>query len=321
MYKQHVRNISETRRNDLRTRLGPTLYRQRQNLQLHHSTHVFDRHGQTFTHLENVETLHTVLRLLLKATGLYGLGLRNFLDIRVEENEFRLAGLPRVFDGFTILQLSDLHLDLEPRLCEAISERIEGLEYDLCVITGDFRDKTIGSFTRTRELMAKVMPHIRPPAYAILGNHDFIEIVPDLEEMGLRFLLNENAMIERDGAAIYLVGIDDPHFYETDNFEGACRDVPHDAVTLLLAHTPEVYRQAAACGLDIMLCGHTHGGQICLPGGLALVHNTVAPRRMNIGAWQFNALQGYTSRGTGSSGVPARFNCPPEVTLHRLKRA
>jgi predicted MPP superfamily phosphohydrolase len=100
----------------------------------------------------------------------------------------------------------------------------------------------------------------------------------------------------------------------------AYQGIPDDAVSVLLAHSPEIYRDAAFAGFDVMLCGHTHAGQIRLPGAIALTYNSAAPRYTGDGSWSFDLMQGYTSAGTGSSVVPARFNCPPEITLHRLSR-
>ena len=90
--------------------------------------------------------------------------------------------------------------------------------------------------------------------------------------------------------------------------------------SILLSHTPEVYRQAAHAGFDLMLSGHTHGGQICLPGGVPLTLDSGC-RAIGAGAWRYDAMAGYTSVGAGSSIVPVRFNCPPEITLHRLHRS
>ena len=89
--------------------------------------------------------------------------------------------------------------------------------------------------------------------------------------------------------------------------------------SILLSHTPEIYRQAAHAGFDIMLSGHTHGGQICLPGGIAVTLDSVLPRRLGSGAWRHGGMTGYTSKGAGCSIIPVRFNCPPEITLHHLK--
>ena len=114
--------------------------------------------------------------------------------------------------------------------------------------------------------------------------------------------------------------MDDPHFYATDNLQKARAAIPSGAASILLAHSPELYRDAAAAGYDFMLSGHTHGGQLCLPGRRPLITNAACPRPMLYGPWRHGAMQGYTSAGTGSCGVPVRFNCPPEFTLHRLRQ-
>jgi predicted MPP superfamily phosphohydrolase len=88
----------------------------------------------------------------------------------------------------------------------------------------------------------------------------------------------------------------------------------------LLSHTPEIYRQAAHAGYDLLLGGHTHGGQICLPGSIPITLDAVLPRRMGSGAWKYHHMAGYTSVGVGSSIVAVRINCPPEITLHQLQR-
>jgi predicted MPP superfamily phosphohydrolase len=90
---------------------------------------------------------------------------------------------------------------------------------------------------------------------------------------------------------------------------------------VLLSHTPALFREAAAQGFAGMLCGHTHGGQICLPGGIPILTDTTAPRRLARRAWTYRGMAGYTSVGCGCSVVDARFHCPPEVTLHTLRAA
>ena len=166
-----------------------------------------------------------------------------------------------------------------------------------------------------------VRPHLRSPVYAVLGNHDSLRMVPHLETMDIRVLLNESVEIERGGAAIHLAGVDDPHYFRGDNMEKAVEGIPPDAVSVLLAHSPEIYKQAAHAGFSLMLCGHTHGGQICLPGGFPLIVNARCARRYCKGAWSYQALAGYTSVGSGVSIVDVRLNCPPEITLHRLRAA
>ena len=200
-----------------------------------------------------------------------------------------------------------------------LGEIVDRLEYDLCVLTGDFRGKTFGPFDATLDGMARVQAHLRTPVYAVLGNHDTIRMVPGLEAMGIRMLINECAPIEHSGECVYLAGVDDAHFYRADNLEKARSLIPAGKFSILLSHTPEIYQQAEAAGFDLMLSGHTHGGQICLPGSVPITLDSVLPRRMGSGAWRYRGMIGYTSAGAGSCIVAVRFNCPPEITLHRLR--
>jgi predicted MPP superfamily phosphohydrolase len=104
-----------------------------------------------------------------------------------------------------------------------------------------------------------------------------------------------------------------------DNIEKAASGMPHDEFSILVSHTPEIYRQAAHADFDLLLSGHTHGGQICLPGGIPITLDSTLPREFGSGPWKYHGMIGYTSAGAGTSIVPARFNCPPEITLHHLR--
>jgi uncharacterized protein len=163
-----------------------------------------------------------------------------------------------------------------------------------------------------------VREHLKDPVYGVLGNHDTVCMVPGMEEMGIRMLLNESETIIRGDQRIHLAGIDDAHYYRVDNIEKAASDFPHDAFSILLSHTPEVYRQAAHADFNLLLSGHTHGGQICLPGSIPITLDSVLPRHMGSGPWRYQNLIGYTSVGAGTVIVPVRLNCYPEITLHHL---
>jgi hypothetical protein len=169
--------------------------------------------------------------------------------------------------------------------------------------------------------MARVCAGLKGTIYGVLGNHDTICMVPGLEALGIRMLLNESDVIERDGQRLHLSGIDDAHFYGMDDIEKAAAAIPRDEFSILITHTPEVYRQAADAGFNLLLSGHTHGGQICLPGGIPITLDSILPRSLGSGPWQYRDMIGYTSVGAGSSVVPVRFNCPPEITLHHLHRS
>jgi predicted MPP superfamily phosphohydrolase len=228
--------------------------------------------------------------------------------------------LPPAFEGFRLLHLSDLHLDLDAALANALYAKVGEVSYHACIITGDFRAETHGPSGPCLEAVARLMTFLHPPVYGILGNHDYLEMTPPLEALGIHMLLNENTAIEREGERIYLMGVDDPHFYEAENFDKALAGIPDGKVRLLLAHSAEIYRQALAAGVDYLFCGHTHGGQLCFPWGQPVSNNARQPRVMLRGAWNWYGLRGYTSLGSGCSMLPVRLFAPPEITLHTLRR-
>jgi uncharacterized protein len=120
---------------------------------------------------------------------------------------------------------------------------------------------------------------------------------------------------------LWLIGLDDAHFYGLHDFDKALQGTATDAAKILLVHSPELIPQAAARGFGLYLTGHTHAGQLCLPGGHPVLLNARCARRYTAGPWQFNGMSGYTSAGVGSSGIFARFFCPPEIVIHTLHRA
>jgi hypothetical protein len=301
----------------LQARIGRVHLRQRLGLEGDHDAHVL-RRGTHFFHLENWYSVHTLLRVALTLVGLHRRGRRNVLRIQLRRNAVGLADLPAAFDGYTLLHLSDLHLDLSEEYLVHLIDCVRRLDYDVCVLTGDFRFRTVGPYAPALAALRRLRPHLHQPTYAVLGNHDTIRMVPQMEALDIRVLMNESVCIERKGAAIYLAGIDDAHYFRTHNFHRAAHDIPNDACAILLSHTPEPYRHAAHAGFSFMLCGHTHGGQICLPGGIPIITDSDAPRAYAKGPWRFRALTGYTSVGCGSSIIDVRLNCLPEVTLHRL---
>ena len=301
-------------------RTGHTYLRQRLGIEAEAEHRIFHK-GRTRFHIENIDSLHGLIRLLTRLALLYGRGRRNALNIQVSENDIYLPHLPEDFIGYTILHLSDLHMDMNDEFPATLRRRLQGLEYDLCVMTGDYRFLTHGPWEKALAGLETIRPAINRPVYAVLGNHDSLRMAPAIESLDIRLLLNESIAIHRGNSNIHVAGVDDPHYFGTDNLERAIQGIDDDDVALLLAHSPEIFRQAAHSGFDILLCGHTHGGQFRLPGNVSLFNNAKCPRAYCAGAWQHRHLRGYTSLGTGSSIVDLRFNCLPEVTLHRLYRA
>lgn len=277
---------------------------------------------QRWFNFENYFYYRVVMTAAFRAVGWYGRGVRNTLDVQVRRRVFSFPDLPPAFDGFTILYMSDLHLDGLPELTDTLIERTRGLEVDLCLFGGDIRMEVYGPMAPSVRLLKRLVGELnaREGVYGVLGNHDCIEFLPDLEESGVTMLVNDAVKLQRGGDAVWLVGVDDPHYYRCHDLEQAFDTVPDGAFAVFLAHSPELYDQAPRYGARLYLCGHTHGGQICLPKIGPLFTHSSAPRYTAAGEWHFNGMTGYTSTGAGASGIPLRFNCPGEITLIELKR-
>ena len=305
---------------ELVRRLGRRYAEQRLRLETDHQAQIFGQ-GINFFHFENWYSSEWLIRNTLRLVGLYRRGLKNATLVELRHNHVVLDRLPRAFDGLTILHISDMHVDMSLGAMQSLIKLVELVDYDICVLTGDYRGKTWGPFEATIEGLRAVRPHLAESVYGVLGNHDTIRMVPALEQLGIRMLLNESETLSRCGDHIHLAGIDDAHFFRAENIDKASAQIPDKEFSILLSHTPEIYRQAAAADFDLLLAGHTHGGQICLPGSIPITLDSILPRRMGSGPWQYRGMLGYTSAGVGSSIVPVRFNCPPSVTLHTLSCA
>lgn len=277
-----------------------------------------------FHHLLNIEDSLYYLLLMKTAfrmLGLYGKGRRNALRVRVCREIFYLEDLPDSFDGYSILFLSDLHLDGLDGLTERVRDVVKDLTVDLCVFGGDLRMQTHGPYTEALELFGRLVPHIRARdgIVGILGNHDCTQMIEPMAEMGVEFLINDAKAVRRGEQEMWLVGVDDPHYYKCHDLERAFGDVPEDAFTVFLAHSNEIYKEASSYHPDLYLCGHSHAGQIQIPPIGPIFTHSKAPRYMCHGAWRYREMPGYTSGGVGTSGVPVRFFCEGEVSLIILR--
>jgi len=305
----------------LAARIGEAHLRKRLTRQVDLAAKFYAKGGYASFHLENVEFIYVVLEYMLKALGLYQQGLENALDYRIETVQVPLENLPSQFDGFRVLQLTDIHADVINNGGHKLFDILKNIQADLCVITGDFRFLTQDAYDKALERTAQIIRTVNAPygILGILGNHDFIEFVPGLESAGMNMLLNEAVPVKKDGAEIWLAGVDDAHLYDCHDIPKALSNVPEKEVRILLSHTPETYAEAEGAGVDYIICGHTHGGQICLPGGIPIITNAKCPRGFCSGSWKYRKMLGYTSRAAGSSGLSVRFNCPPEITIHKLE--
>ncbi|HZS53824.1 MAG TPA: metallophosphoesterase [Bryobacteraceae bacterium] len=258
----------------------------------------------------------------LQALRLYEVGRQQALRPVVTEFDLYFNDLPEAFDGFRLLQLADLHIDGVDGLTEKLASLVHEIEADVCVLTGDYRFEDEGPCDEVYRCMRKLLPGIasRHGIYGILGNHDESGMAFALEEMGVRMLINEAAAIDRGRQSIWLAGIDDPFDYKCDDLPAALTSIPSGAFKILLAHTPDLYSDAADSGIHLYLCGHTHGGQVRLPKIGALRSNAKCPRDYTYRYWNHDGMHGYTSGGIGCSSLPVRLNCPPEIVLITLRR-
>jgi predicted MPP superfamily phosphohydrolase len=303
----------------LEQRLGKVEARRRIGVEEDHEAEAF-RQGLNFFNVDNWYSVHAMMSATLRLCGLYRRGQRNAACVELRNNVILSPRLPRAFDGFTLLHLSDLHIEMSRPAMKQVAALVAGLDYDICVMTGDYRAGTSGPCEPALEGVAQVCAGLKGPIYGVLGNHDTIKMVPGLEDIGVTLLVNESVRIDRGDQAIHLAGIDDAHFLQVGDIERTASGVNFDEFSILLSHTPELYRQAAQAGFDAILAGHTHGGQICLPGGIPITLDSDLPRAFGAGAWKYDKMTGYTSVGAGSSVIPVRLNCQPEITLHRLQR-
>lgn len=255
-----------------------------------------------------------------KFLGLYGRGMRNAMDIRLNAFHIDIADLPDELDGYRILHLTDFHLDKLPGLEDVVVEAIKGCSYDLCVMTGDYQHCPV-PLERTLAPMEKITNAINAAdgIYATLGNHDDHRLAEGLERLGIRVLVNETAIVNGNGRCFRLTGLDDVHTYFSPMAAQALTQSA-DTFAIALVHSPEMADEAAAKGYSLYLCGHTHGGQICLPGGVPVVTRLKRNKGYYAGLWKCGKMTGYTSPGAGVSGIPLRFFSRGEAAVITLRK-
>jgi len=258
----------------------------------------------------------------LKLAGLYERGRRNAESPQLVELTWTPPRLPAALDGLRILHLSDFHFSRLMRgFTEGAAACVNGVEADLVLITGDYRYGHFGPVEHVPHHLREVLHGVRVQhgIYAVLGNHDISHTVHDLQDIGINVLVNEGRLIELRGTPIWLGGTDDQHAFRCASLEATLDGRPHDLFTILLTHTPEMAPHAVASACDIVLCGHTHGGQLCLPGGIPLKLNGHCPLRFTRGPWRSGQTYGLTTHGLGTTDMPLRYNCPAQAHLITLR--
>jgi hypothetical protein len=245
--------------------------------------------------------------------------------------EFLLPRWPEPMNGFTIALLSDFHYDpyFSVLPLKAAIPMVNALRPDLIVLTGDFVSvPMVGDDARAAlaaEPCAQLLRQMTAPhgSWAVLGNHDVNTdpkfITEALQGVGIRVLANESVPIERDGTRFWLAGVNDV-LGGTADLRKTLRNLPTGEAAVLLAHEPDFADEASKFPVDLQLSGHSHGGQVRIPF-LPPLYLPELAKKYVLGTYQVGPLPLYTNAGLGTVGVPARLNCPPEITLITLRRS
>jgi predicted MPP superfamily phosphohydrolase len=244
---------------------------------------------------------------------------------RIVEVEVPIRGLPGALEGFSIAQISDVHVGPTIRrgYVQGIVDAVNSLQADVVAVTGDLVDGSVPQLREHVEPLAQL--NARHGRYFVTGNHEYyagaLPWMEELRRLGLRVLHNEHVVIERAGGKVVVAGVPDysaGHFHETHASDPtrAIAGAPADAhAKVLLAHQPRTAPAAARAGFDLQLSGHTHGGQFW-PWN----HFVRLQQPFTAGLHRLDGLWVYVSRGTGYWGPPKRFGAPSEITLLRLKQ-
>lgn len=260
-----------------------------------------------------------LLALLSTLVGLYNARRR----AKVVTVEIPITDLPAALNGFTIVQISDIHVGptIKHRYVEAIVDAVNHLKPDLIAVTGDVVDGSVPQLTRHTQPLSRLSA--RHGAFLVTGNHEYYAganaWIDEFRRLGLKVLLNEHVIVEHDGARAVIAGVTDysaghhdplHHSDPVAALAGAPRDV---LVKVLLAHQPRSATAAASAGFTLQLSGHTHGGQF-VPWNFFVRFQ----QPFTAGLARLNGLWVYTSRGTGYWGPPKRLGAPSEITRLRL---
>jgi len=284
------------------------------------------------THLSRRKFL---TRLATGASILAGMGAVDAFVVEpnafaVEHVQIEWPRLPEAFNGFRIAQISDIHFGpyMHSAGVESAVRMAQTFHPDLVVLTGDFVSHPLGGRNGRRgaghaEPCADALSKFGSiPMMAVLGNHDCWNdagiVTGALQERRIAVLRNQAIPVERSGSRIWIAGINDAIAGEVD-LPSTLKPIPSGECTVLLAHEPDFADYASRFAVDLQLSGHSHGGQVRLPGIGALILPELA-KKYPEGLNRIGRLQLYTNRGLGVISPPLRFNCPPEITFHTLVR-
>ena len=239
--------------------------------------------------------------------------------LSVEHHPIYLRRLPKVFEGFRIVHLSDIHHSpfTSREQIERAVEAANRLQPDIIALTGDYISHERQFAAPCAEVLGRL--RARHGVFAVLGNHDHwtdAALITDLfRAEGITVLINQGMRFEQGGEAFWLAGVDDT-MVGLEDLPLALAGSLGDEMKLLLAHNPIILRRAARAGVDLVLSGHTHGGQVTLRSERSA---SGRPRRRLLrGLGSQGETQIYVTRGLGTVVLPVRYGCPPEVSLLEL---
>ncbi len=244
-------------------------------------------------------------------------GIKNSKHLELSEIDVELPGLPEQFNDFRLLFITDTHLRQNTGKIDLILQKCDEAKPDIICLGGDYCFTSMSSASAIKLFDALSE---RCKTVGILGNADY-RINEDTRKSWtrhLKLLINHSLCLTRYGKELWITGVDDPH-HDRDILPIALAPVPENATVILLAHSPEIINRPIDKRIKLILTGHTHGGQICMPDGKALYNNISLPMEFSSGLHKVGDAKLYVSRGVGSTRVPVRFSCPPELTLIKLK--
>ncbi|AQQ08800.1 phosphodiesterase YaeI [Sedimentisphaera cyanobacteriorum] len=266
----------------------------------------------------------TAMRIL-KAARFWNRARKDYFNIKVRSYNLAFSNLPKSFSGKRILFLADIHYPGREGFHDKVMEIIKSLDFDYCFLGGDYAWGD-GEFPvwvcRFMNSLLEEIKGKKAVIHSILGNHDSLFIAEHLEKAGAGMLINSSALIESPtGEKICVAGLGDHHNLHNDDWDAMISSIEApDAFRILLCHNPNYYSRAQQAGFALMLAGHTHAGQFCLPSGIPVYTNCRAPMRYARGQWKYKNLVGITTAGAGSSRLTARLNCPGEISIVTLLR-